>query len=575
MDRRAHCILAQHHVDASSITRHDFVETNGHNIRLSILPSVAGLIALGRGTMLCTVIAMSLFSMAALVGLTSQIHKWAHVAQPPRIVGWLQNTRLFISARHHAEHHRAPNDRYYCITVGERIITKVTGRSAAGVTPARLTRGETKWHSIAMLSPRNWLALGSTLTLLAACGAPGNDSGPAAQTTEGVSQRLDVTEAACTPGAIPDDGIDDAPAFACALEQLKAKGGILHVPAGTFDIHASLVVPTHVTLEGTGFGSVLAQPHALLGPVLRMQRESILRDVMLTQEHPLPDAANPAWAPNQDYDFQVKIEGDQVTASDIKLLNPLLGILISPADPNGAVGQVQLFNVRGQPLKEGIRIDHALDVIHVQQLHFWPFWSADHSVLRWTSGNGIGIHSMRDDNPLLSELFFFGYAVGIRLGSSTGSPTSGITSKAKISQMDCDACGTAIHVTGKGTRGVLLSQVSSQGLRNDFGPGLAGVGVDVAASNTSLNLAQGDFTALAANAVRVAGENSVIMVTGTMVREWNTSERGFPAFELVGGSGANPGSSFVVDTSVTGNGHGAPITGPGVTVLNVRADLNL
>jgi len=137
----------EHHVDASSITRHDFVETNGHNVGLSIVPSVVGLVVLGRGTHLCTVIAMALFSMAAFVALTSQIHKWAHMATPPRIVRWLQNMRLFISARHHAAHHQAPNDRYYCITVGwlnrplqeirffetlERVITTLTGATPRG-----------------------------------------------------------------------------------------------------------------------------------------------------------------------------------------------------------------------------------------------------------------------------------------------------------------------------------------------------------------------------------------------------------------------------------------------------------
>jgi hypothetical protein len=230
---------------------------------------------------------------------------------------------------------------------------------------------------------------------------------------------------------------------------------------------------------------------------------------------------------------------------------------------------VQLFDVRGQPFEVGIRVDHALDVIHIQQVHFWPFWSADPTVLRWTVAHGTGIDSLRNDNPLLSELFFFGYATGIHLGQSDGSPTSGITSKAKVTQMDCDACLLGVHIDAQGTRGVLLSQLSTQGIKGDWGLGNAGVGVQIDASDTSLSLVQGDFAQLAANAVRVAGGNAVVTVSDTMVREWNSSEKGFPAFELVGGRAANPGSSLAIRGGATGEGHGAGANGDGVTLDGV------
>src|SRR5262249_21103243 len=105
----------------------------------------------------------------------------------------------------------------------------------------------------------------------------------------GFADVLDVTAAGCAASnAVPDDGKDDAPACACALAMRAPRGGRLHAPAGRFDIDSTLVVPRHVTVSGSGFGSVLAQPHALTGPLLRMQAESILRDVLLTQEQPLP-----------------------------------------------------------------------------------------------------------------------------------------------------------------------------------------------------------------------------------------------------------------------------------------------
>ena len=49
---------------------------------------------------------------------TSQIHKWAHMEEPPRIVAMLQRARLLLSRDHHAVHHAPPYHRNYCITVG-------------------------------------------------------------------------------------------------------------------------------------------------------------------------------------------------------------------------------------------------------------------------------------------------------------------------------------------------------------------------------------------------------------------------------------------------------------------------
>ncbi len=132
----------EHHVDARAMTRHGFVETNGHNVTLSMIPSGVGLVALHHPGLLSSLLAMSCFSMALCVGMTSQIHKWAHMDDIPRVVRKLQDAGLIIGARHHDRHHLRPHDSHYCITVGwmnaplelvrffrglERLITATTG----------------------------------------------------------------------------------------------------------------------------------------------------------------------------------------------------------------------------------------------------------------------------------------------------------------------------------------------------------------------------------------------------------------------------------------------------------------
>jgi hypothetical protein len=67
----------------------------------------------------------SLFAHAAwfwyscAVGITNQLHKWAHDgSRVPRAVRWLRRTGLVIAPSHHAAHHAPPYRRRYCITTG-------------------------------------------------------------------------------------------------------------------------------------------------------------------------------------------------------------------------------------------------------------------------------------------------------------------------------------------------------------------------------------------------------------------------------------------------------------------------
>ncbi len=135
----------EHHVDPEEICRHDFVEANGTNALLSLLPLGLCLLApLNPAAPTFARVFGHAFavSMGVFVTLTSQCHQWAHLPVAPRAVQALQRWGLVLSPRHHDVHHVAPHLGHYCITGGwldgplegvdfwrrlERIITRVTG----------------------------------------------------------------------------------------------------------------------------------------------------------------------------------------------------------------------------------------------------------------------------------------------------------------------------------------------------------------------------------------------------------------------------------------------------------------
>ena len=103
----------EHHADQVEITRHDLIETNGDTSIFS-LPVHLVLLFLVEDS-------FALFCVFGVFGgsyFNSQIHKWAHLAERPRAVRFLQRTRFVLSPTHHAHHHAGPHLTHYCITTG-------------------------------------------------------------------------------------------------------------------------------------------------------------------------------------------------------------------------------------------------------------------------------------------------------------------------------------------------------------------------------------------------------------------------------------------------------------------------
>ncbi|PZC78806.1 hypothetical protein B5X24_HaOG217132 [Helicoverpa armigera] len=113
----------EHHIDPTSITRHDFIETNGDNFAITI-PVLARIV-----WQLLTYEDESIeaqfhwiaywYLCCIFVAMTNQIHKWSHTYFGlPMWVVWLQEWHIVLPRRHHRIHHVAPHETYFCITTG-------------------------------------------------------------------------------------------------------------------------------------------------------------------------------------------------------------------------------------------------------------------------------------------------------------------------------------------------------------------------------------------------------------------------------------------------------------------------
>ncbi|KAK3581148.1 hypothetical protein CHS0354_024678 [Potamilus streckersoni] len=113
----------EHHIDPTSITRHDFIETNGDNFAVILLP--LAYMAYKFFTYPEEVIRqnynweMYMFLLTIFVSLTNQFHKWSHTYFGlPRWITFLQDCHIILPRKHHRIHHVAPHETYFCITTG-------------------------------------------------------------------------------------------------------------------------------------------------------------------------------------------------------------------------------------------------------------------------------------------------------------------------------------------------------------------------------------------------------------------------------------------------------------------------
>ena len=109
--------FVEHHADALAITRHGAAEVNGINAFL-IAPFIAAAhVPAGAGGW-GWVLGCWMASLAGWGLVVNQSHCWAHAANAPRAVRWLQRRRVLLPPGYHDQHHRPPFRRNYCVLAG-------------------------------------------------------------------------------------------------------------------------------------------------------------------------------------------------------------------------------------------------------------------------------------------------------------------------------------------------------------------------------------------------------------------------------------------------------------------------
>jgi hypothetical protein len=106
-----------HHQNPEDLLQRDFIDTNG-DVAMVETPLLALAFLIPLNTDPGQAAAFFLVALCAVGLPTNQVHQWAHMSDPPRIVRRLQQWGLVLGRPAHARHHAAPYTVNYCIATG-------------------------------------------------------------------------------------------------------------------------------------------------------------------------------------------------------------------------------------------------------------------------------------------------------------------------------------------------------------------------------------------------------------------------------------------------------------------------
>ena len=148
----------------------------------------------------------------------------------------------------------------------------------------------------------------------------------------------------------------------------------------------------------------------------------------------------PEQNPDAVVEYPPTIEGADWYVSDVIIrdcfaINPYRFIYFPRLDKS------QIYNIRGQPIYEGIRIDQSCDWITLRNIHFSPgFWNTEmygNDTRKFRYNNGAALHIGRADWPMITNVVAFGYKHGIYTNT---------TNNANIVGCGFDVCKYPVYI---------------------------------------------------------------------------------------------------------------------------------
>ena len=344
-------------------------------------------------------------------------------------------------------------------------------------------------------------------------------------------------------GAVGNGVANDAPAIQAAIHALRGMGGgVVRFGPRVYRLASAISIDgVAVRLEGAGFtegpgpadGTWLKVDTTGFTPITftgLAARGSVVRDIAVAEVH--TNTQNAGWTPNP-YDWFFRIVD---CFGGVDFDNVFLSSVNKGFYCRGS-GRTDFRRIRGQVFTCGIEVDDALDVPRLQNIHFWPFWSADTNVLRWQQANGDALVFKRADGPFIDQAFVLGYRSMFRFTAGA----LGYTTKFYIGSAYADFCRYGVLIDSSGVNGLIANFTSQNELWNAGGAPIAGSsGIFVSGSNAHIQIGNLRIDQVEDNAIRLGGSGNRLDIFALRAVIFNTRNNAAPAIQVDNAPGGTP-----------------------------------
>lgn len=295
-------------------------------------------------------------------------------------------------------------------------------------------------------------------------------------------------------------------------------GTVLHVPKGEIAVGSKINVPRMASIEGTlkdgqnysEDASFFLIAHGGVGfECLTAGGARSFKNINTRRIQP---ASSPGWSPN-DHDYDFKVVGAQdIYFENIHLANATRGIYVT-GNTNDSIpsGRIYFRNVTGRPFLSGIQLEHVLDCIYMDEVHFWPFVN-DQNFNEFVSNNANAFTIGRLDNGKFGRLFAFGYREVMHVQQTAainGLPT-GSAAKLEIQVLGCDKTKLGLVLDPSCVYPTIA--IDNLYATGDFSTPSSEPLIDNRGTNSVLRIANLDVEGTALHAVKTDGANAQTFV---------------------------------------------------------------
>jgi hypothetical protein len=363
-------------------------------------------------------------------------------------------------------------------------------------------------------------------------------------------------------GVTGDGTTDDTDAIQSAIDYAKTEGKSIIFGAGKFKINGQVIINGTVHIIGAGYkqpnedtaGTPTNDPGDSAGTWFYVTNISSSA-FLITSDANGTSFENVAFVHNQTTatagsftptDFPATIHFDNAQSCFVRNVffwNATRGILANSSG-GGVIGRLNVNKLSGQFFEYGVSIDNALDVVKINDIHVYPFWSSYTTVLAYSRANCDAIVSARNDNPQLSNIFVIDSRSLVTFSKSSGT-YGGITSKFKLINADCDGCSFGVQVTGDGTTG-MIENFTTQGCSG------ATSGIEISTTNAIIHVNNFRATEFQNGGVYVGGSGSQLFIDNAWIQKWNMSGSTYPGIEYASGAKIFFGDNILYSSGGTG-----------------------